>query len=104
MHNYDMITSNIYDFDSDSDKSSSLGWLKLYIISSDNTHSSRTIYIKRNSKIYAVLHTDITGGTKVISLPASKSTGTRYNCIIDNGEIIEICIYPYVMNVHYIDK
>lgn len=82
----------------------SLGWLKLYIIDKDTTPSSRTVYIKKDSRIYAVLHTDITGGTKLISLPANKGTGTNYTCTLDNGDISKICIYPFVVNIHYIDK
>lgn len=83
---------------------SSLGWLRLYFISNDSTPSSKTIYIKKNTLTYAVLHTDITGATKLISLPAKKDTGTEYICITENGEQRKICIYPYVVNVHYIDK
>ena len=86
------------------DSTSSLGWVRLYFISNDSTPSSRTIYIKRNTLTYAVLHTDITGATKLISLPAQTETGTEYLCITDNGEQRRICIYPYVVNVHYIDK
>ena len=82
----------------------SLGWLRLYFISNDSNPSSKTIYIKKNSMTYAVLHTDITGATKVISLPAEKDTGTEYICITENGEKRKICIYPYVVNIHYIDK
>ncbi len=81
-----------------------LGWLKLYIIGKKSTQSSRTVYIRRGSKIYAVLHTDITGGTKSVSLPASKGTGTDYICALDNGEICKVTVYPFVVNIHYIDK
>jgi hypothetical protein len=83
---------------------SSLGWLKLYIIGADSPPSSRTVYIRKDGKIYAVLHTDTTGGTKAVNLPADKITGSEYTCILDNGDTTKITVYPYVINVHYIDK
>ncbi len=82
----------------------SLGWLKLYILGSDSPPSSRTVYIRRKGKIFAVLHTDTTGGTKAVNLPADKITGSEYTLILDNGDITNITVYPYVVNVHYIDR
>lgn len=81
-----------------------LGWLKLFIIGKNNTPSSRTVYICKDKKIYAVLHTDTTGATKSISLPAKKVCGTEYVCLLDNGEKRQVNVYPYVVNIHYIDK
>ena len=103
MRDIDKNSIHLGTFSSQED-SISLGWLKLYIINKDSTPSSRTVYIKKDSQIYAVLHTDITGGTKVIGLPATKGTGTNYTCTLDNGDISKICIYPFVVNIHYIDK
>ena len=81
-----------------------LGWLKLYLISSDRCPSSKTVYIKRNEKIYAVLHTDTSGATKCICLPAEKENGTLYFYYTDTGETNRIIVYPFVVNIHYIDK
>ena len=82
----------------------SLGWLKLYIIGADSSPSSRTVYIQRHGKTYAVLHTDTTGGTKAVNLPADKVTGSDYTLMLDNGDTKRITVYPYVVNVHYIDR
>ena len=84
--------------------SNSLGWLKLYIIGSDSSPSSRTVYIRRNDKIYAVLHTDTTGATKAVNLPADKVTGSEYTLILDNGDMMKVNVYPFVVNIHYIDR
>ena len=84
--------------------SNSLGWLKLYIIGADSPPSSRTVYIRRNDKIYAVLHTDITGGTKAVNLPADRITGSEYTLVLDNGDIMKVTVYPFVVNIHYIDR
>ena len=81
-----------------------LGWLKLYIVGSDSPPASRTVYISRDGKIYAVLHTDTTGGTKAVNLPADRVTGSEYVCTLDNGDSTRIKVYPFVVNVHYIDK
>lgn len=83
--------------------SNSLGWLKLYIIGSDSSPSSRTVYIRRNGRIYAVLHTDTTGGTKAVNLPADRITGSEYTLVLDNGDIMKLTVYPFVVNIHYID-
>ncbi len=82
----------------------SLGWLKLYIVGTDSPPASRTVYISKNKKIYAVLHTDTTGGTKAVNLPADNITGSEYTCTLDNGDSSRIKVYPFVVNVHYIDK
>ena len=81
-----------------------LGWLKLFIIGRSSNPTSRTVYIYRNGQIYAVLHTDTTGATKTISLPAEKHNGNEYICVLDNGDSSKVRVYPYVINVHYIDK
>ena len=81
-----------------------LGWLKLYIVGTDSPPASRTVYISKNNRIYAVLHTDTTGGTKAVNLPADNITGSEYICTLDNGDCSRIKVYPFVVNVHYIDK
>lgn len=81
-----------------------LGWLKLYIVGADSPPASKTVYITKNDRIYAVLHTDTTGGTKAVNLPADKITGSEYTCTLDNGENTVVKVYPFVVNVHYIDK
>jgi len=81
-----------------------LGWLKLFIIGKGSNPSSRTVYIYKNSQIYSVLHTDTTGATKAISLPAKKASGSEYVCLLDNGDKSIVKVYPYVVNNHYINK
>ncbi len=81
-----------------------LGWLKLFIIGNRPNPTSRTVYIHRNNMVYAVLHTDTTGATKAISLPASRDCGSEYICKLDNGEQSKVKVYPHVVNIHYIDK
>ena len=82
----------------------SLGWLKLFIIGNTSNPTSRTVYIYKDNMVYAVLHTDTTGATKAISLPAERPDGSEYVCRLDNGEQNRIKVYPHVVNVHYIDK
>ena len=86
------------------ERTTSLGWLKLYIVGTDSPPASRTVYISKNNQIFAVLHTDTTGGTKAVNLPADRVTGSDYICTLDNGDTSMIRVYPYVVNVHYIDK
>lgn len=81
-----------------------LGWLKLFIIGNRPNPSSRTVYIYKGTQIYSVLHTDTTGATKSISLPAQKTNGSEYTCVLDNGDKSVVTVYPYVVNIHYIDK
>lgn len=89
---------------SENNKNITLGWLKLYIIGKKSTPSSQTVYIKKDNKIYAVLHTDTTGATKTISLPGKRDSGTEYKCLLDNGDESAVKVYPFVVNIHYIDK
>ncbi len=86
------------------DKSTPLGWLKLFIIGKGSSPCSRTVYIYKKSIIYAVLHTDTTGATKAISLPAESPLGSEYIYRLDNGEEKSIKVYPHVVNIHYIVK
>ncbi len=81
-----------------------MGWLKLFIIGSKSNPCSRTVYVYKESMIYAVLHTDTTGATKAISLPATENSGSEYICKLDNGDKSKIKVYPHVVNIHYIDK
>ena len=81
-----------------------LGWLKIYINAQIHSPSTQTIYVYRNSEIYAILHTDITGATKSICLPAKKHCGTEYRCIAEGGVESKITVYPFIVNIHYIDK
>lgn len=87
-----------------SEENISLGWLKLFIIGNGSNPSSRTVYIYKDTQIYSVLHTDTTGATKSISLPAKKINGSEYTCVLDNGDKSVVKVYPYVVNIHYIDK
>ena len=70
----------------DDEEPCSLGWLKLYIIAEKNTSTSQTVYIKRNNRIYAVLHTDTCGATKCISLPAKEDSGSDYCYVTEKGD------------------
>lgn len=88
----------------DNNENIALGWLKLFIIGKGSNPSSRTVYIYKGTQIYSVLHTDTTGATKSISLPAQKNSGSIYMCILDNGDKSTVRVYPYVVNIHYIDK
>ncbi len=86
------------------DKKTELGWLKLFIIGNRSNPTSRTVYIYKDKMVYAVLHTDTTGATKAISLPAKEQSGSEYVCMLDNGERSLVNVYPHVVNIHYIDK
>ena len=86
---------------SKTNKNLSLGRLKI-LVESKHRHISKTAYICAKGKIYAVLHTDTEGWTRMITLPARDRSGTEYDIYIEGVRYRSVTVYPFVINIHYI--